>query len=519
MDKLNELRALAADIAKNPSQVMDMDLEQAAQLRRELDPLGNIVSNKGADSKKNYINLGIVNWRDRYLRKLLMTTFVGFVYRMLEEYEPEAELAKLKANYERKAARATKNVKDQLKSEYEDRVKQVTSTTRDIVKQFLDRNFEYDPDRHLRGAHVEGKEKPNAVDMMTSSADRVTAALQANPDNMFKYMRGHLLSTYQSTIETSNTIATVIELLNDPTVSTEDQQGILLKKYASLMESAKDMSVLAEPLAAADTMHAWNVNPPAEAFHQIDRYLVNHYEQLRSVVGELYSERADIEFGVVIHGVHKSAEEAANYRVQHRDEFRTDVFAVESGAVTLIGPFKENRTAVEYYNKNTEVLRLMQSQLEADHKLGEDLMKKKARFEKRKNINEAGGDEPGIKEYTKTINVVRDLGGKKILTKEEQDELVEAKKKADAIKQDYEVPDDCIQVDVFAPVDGKLVKSHFYTDAEPPVFMEEGSPFSNQYLPKREEGQTLESSYTTKTAINEHGKQVIVSVPVETEKK
>ena len=372
----------------------------------------------------------------------------------------------------------------------------------------------------MRGAHLEGKSKPVAVDMMTDAASRITNAIKANPDNLFKYMRSNLLSCYQTTIDSANTIASVIELLSDPTMSTEDLQGILLKKYTSLTSSAQDMAPVVEPLAAADTIKAWDINPPAEAFHQIDRYFVNHYEQLCAVVAELYAERPDIEYGVVIHGVHKTAEEAANFRTQHRDEFKTEVFAVETGAVTLIGPFKENRESVEYYNKNTEILKLMQSQVEADHKLGEDLMKKRARFEKRKNINEAGGDEPGIKEYAKTINVVRDLGGKKVLTREEQDELVAAKKRADAIKQDYEVPDECIQVDVFSPTaDGKLMKSHFYTDAEPPVFLEEGSPYTNQYLPKREAGQTLESSYTTKTTINEHGKQITVSVPVDNSDK
>ena len=116
MSKTDELRALAANVAKNPSMVHDMNLEQAAELRREIDPLGTI---KSAD-KKSYVNLGIVNWRDRYMRKLLMTTFVGFSYRMLEEYEPEAELAKLKTNYERKCKQAGVGKEKQalLKAEY-----------------------------------------------------------------------------------------------------------------------------------------------------------------------------------------------------------------------------------------------------------------------------------------------------------------------------------------------------------------------------------------------------------------
>ncbi len=481
--KINDLRALAADIAKNPGSVNDLDLEAAASLRRELDPLGNIISNKD-ESKKTYINIGLVNWRDRYLRKLHMTTLVGFVYRMLEEYEPEAELAKELANHERAMAKTTNDdARANLRLTHEARCKLITKTSHDIIEQFLNRNFEYNPDKHLRGAHIEGREKPD-LNVMINKAAVVEDALEKRPETTYKYMRGNLLACYQHAQEIAAAVATVVELLNDPNTSTEDQQGILIKKYVQLTETLKDMSTLVEPLIAADTVHAWAVNPPAEGFHQIDRYLTNHYEQLRACTQTLYSERADIEFGVVVHGVHRSAEEASNYRVQHREEFRTDVIAVESGAVTLVGPFKENRDALEYYNKNTEVLRLMHSQLEADHKLGEDLMKKKAKTEKKKNIDLAGPDEPGIKEYAKTMNAVRELGGKKMLTREEQDALVEAKAKAAAIKQDYEVPDGYIQVDVFSPQpDGTLAKGEFFTEAEKPLHMEDNSPYMNSYQP------------------------------------
>jgi len=480
--KIESLRSLAASVAKNPSQVHDLDLEQAAELRRELDPLGTISSNDS--EKKSFINIGLVNWRDRYMRKFLMTALVGYLYRTLEEYEPEAELAKELANHKRALAKATTDgERAKLATQHEARNKLIIATTKTIIDKFLNRNFEYDPDRHLRGAHVEGREKPD-LSVMATAATKVTAALDAKPEAMFQYMRGHLLTGYQANLEASAAIATCVEILNDPTLSTEDQQGILIKKYVQLTESAKDMSVIVEPLAAADTLNAYKINPPAEAFHQLDRYIVNHYEQLRKCTQALYSERADIEYGVVIHGVHKSAEEAANYRVQHREEFRTDVFAVESGAVSLIGPFKENRDAVEYYNKNTEVLRLMHSQLEADHKLGEDLMKKKAKTEKKKNIEEAGPDEPGIKDYMKTMNAVRELGGKKMLTREEQDALAEAKAKAAAIKQDYEVPDGMIQVDVFGPqADGTFGKGEFFTAAEKPLHMEENSQYISTYQP------------------------------------
>jgi hypothetical protein len=226
----------------------------------------------------------------------------------------------------------------------------------------------------------------------------------------------------------------------------------------------------------------------------------------------------------MIYDVHKTAEEAHNYRVQHKDEFRTEVFSVDNSGVSLIGPFKENRERVEYYNKNTEVLRMMNSQVEADHKLGKDLMEKKVRAEKKKNIEEAGPDHPALAAYAKVNNIVQVMGGKKILSREDQEKLAAAKREADEIKQDYEIPDDAIQVDMFFPktdTDGNttLKKSHFYTAAEPPVFLEEGSTYTNRYLPVRDPDQTLVSSYITKTITTGDGKKMTIQVPVDADGK
>ena len=120
------------------------------------------------------------------------------------------------------------------------------------------------------------------------------------------------------------------------------------------------------------------------------------------------------------------------------------------------------------------------------------------------------------------MNTVQELGGKKGLTREEQEELADAKKLADELKQDMEVPDEAIQVDMFFPQtdkDGKttLNKSHFYTAAEKPLFLEEGSQYENKYLPVRDSDQPLELSYTSKTITNKYGKKMTIQVPIDTD--
>jgi hypothetical protein len=66
------------------------------------------------------------------------------------------------------------------------------------------------------------------------------------------------------------------------------------------------------------------------------------------------------------------------------------------------------------------------------------------------------------------MNMAQELGAKKILTSEEQREIMRLEEEARKIKEDYEVPDEAVQVDMFFPKkndDGStsLEKTKFYT--------------------------------------------------------
>jgi hypothetical protein len=128
----------------------------------------------------------------------------------------------------------------------------------------------------------------------------------------------------------------------------------------------------------------------------------------------------------------------------------------------------------------------MNEQLVQDNKLGADLMQKRKRVAKVKNIEEAGPDSPALAQYSRLMNMAAELGAKPGLTLDEQKQIIEAKNEALKVKEDYEVPDDSIQVDVFYPVeneagDRELKKTHFYTQAEAPLHLEEGSEYATKY--------------------------------------
>lgn len=514
---IDELRQLGQKIAEDPEMVYQLGAEQSAQLRKYLHPLGNVIT-----TKKCYVNIGLVNWREKYLRKIHMTALVGYLFRTLEEYEPEIELEKERKTHELRLNALPKDAPAEyvaaVHEEHKFKCEMIKKSAKGIIKQFLDRNFEYNPDQHLRGAHTENKKDPERVSKDEAirkccALPVIDSKLQAKPNETFNYMKNHIMNTYQATSDATQCVKNILRVILDPNVSRDDQQGILLKKYDTLRSITVDLKKIAEPLAAVGTLSALTHNPPADVFHQFDRYLTNHYEQLREVVQALYDEKPDIEYSAIVYDAFKTSEAAREHRIQHEGEFRTEVLTLENSCVQLIGPFKENRQRVDFYNKNTEVMKRMMEQLESDHKLGADLMNKQVKSQKKKNILEAGPDAPGLAEYSRAMNTVAELGAKKVLTKEEADTIAAQKKIAQDIKEDYEVPDDAIQVDMFFPQDGKLAKTKFYTQAEAPTFMQDPSRMNEPYQPRRDDSESMDAAYTTKTIVSRTGEKKEIKVP------
>jgi hypothetical protein len=152
----------------------------------------------------------------------------------------------------------------------------------------------------------------------------------------------------------------------------------------------------------------------------------------------------------------------------------------------------------------------MMQQSEADAKLGKDLMEKRVKTVKKHNIETAGPDDPGLKAYIGVCNQVRELGAKKVLTREEQDELANAA----ALKADMEVPDNAVAMDIFYTddVSGKLKSRKMYTQAEAPLHMQQDSEYAGKYQPSLD-GKAVGDAYRKKKIKARDGSIVEIKVP------
>jgi len=91
--------------------------------------------------------------------------------------------------------------------------------------------------------------------------------------------------------------------------------------------------------------------------------------------------------------------------------------------------------------------------------------------QKTKNIIKDGPDAEILRQYKKQVQDIAQLGAKRALTEEEQQQIADAKKNIDDILAVADVPDDGIQIDIFNhnAKTGEFTKSAIYTKAEKPL--------------------------------------------------
>jgi hypothetical protein len=227
----------------------------------------------------------------------------------------------------------------------------------------------------------------------------------------------------------------------------------------------------------AKTNAAANIEPSADMFHNWSRYYENHFEEFVDITRALYLENPDLEFAINFYDAFDNVDDAANHVRAHQDTVIAPIMTVENGAWTYLSSRRENREKASYDNKDTELLRRMTEKVKQDQALGKDMMQKRVRYEKKKNIIREGPDAKGLDKYKGAVSTIASLGAKEGLSKDEREQL----QRAYFDKEMAEVPDDAIQVDVWgADKDGKVGRSKFYTKAEAPEYLREAQQQQQQ---------------------------------------
>jgi len=258
--------------------------------------------------------------------------------------------------------------------------------------------------------------------------------------------------------------------------------------------------------------------PPQDTYYRFDYYTEVNFEELRTATEAIYHTKPQLEWALALWHTFEcsSPEEAkATYNAfveKYRDDLPTDIFMVQSGGWTMLGDFKQNREVIDFYNKETEILKRIMDQNLEDRKLGKELLKNRVKKMKAETVRKAGPDDPGLaksleaigstkagipemltheerialekangnlkkaKEYEellKTEKRIKELNDLKVrngnkLPADEERELTILNDTLTAIKDNIDVPEDKIQTNIFVQkADGQVVKEQVYIDADP----------------------------------------------------
>jgi len=268
---------------------------------------------------------------------------------------------------------------------------------------------------------------------------------------------------------------------------------------------------------------AADVVPPQDTFHRWAYYTEVNYDELRTITEALYPERPDLDWAIALWDVFEGTEaevdvEFDKHCKRYQDEVPSAIKSLEFGSWSLLADFKENRKKIQFYNKNTEVLKRILDRHAEDKRIGADLMRNRVRQAKAKNIATDGPDAPGLNKYKTTVandgqslsskgaeavisveqmrrlekaqgsiraanelelldqylDRIKDLTEIKALrelTAGETRDLAVAVDNLDRAREMVEVPYDAVQVDVFTndtTAGGGFSKSHFYTKSDSP---------------------------------------------------
>jgi len=222
-----------------------------------------------------------------------------------------------------------------------------------------------------------------------------------------------------------------------------------VKKSSEKKKHIPEMEAIGENVVPVDLSYPECLkNIPADTFYRIDKYMDVNYEFMRSIVENVYSEKSDFDYIINIYDTFESQNDANTFVKKYQDQFIHDVHTIKNNNWTFLGPFKNNRDKIDFYNDNTEHLQAILEQVESDQKLGKELMKKRVTNEKRANIRSQGKHAVDVGEAMGNSETTADNAEANDLSRDD---------------------DPYLRVDVFETSSTEIRKSSFLTESVKPT--------------------------------------------------
>lgn len=372
--------------------INSLDADTINKLRAEVNPYKKPVYKPR--NQYRMLAYHFINMSEKYTQRFVMTSLIAFVYRMLNEYEPDTDLP---------------SEKDYSFSKlFEDKARKLEFDL--TVDKYNDDSIE---SKILLHKYRSGKSKEFLSDsefyILSDSEYRVLK-------NEYKRQTGldsRDLHPVEVDLDEEMVLKVVDETKKELGIEKTaeeyqiEQQDIIQKFLDKYFDYNPDEHVREayKPNNDDDTREPLEntrsndielgklerlILPPDDTFARWNRYIVNHYEDLRKTTDDIYAEKADFESAIapvemfVGSGPEECMEEYEKFKKRYADDMGTELYCVNFNNWTFTAPWSENRNKTDFYNEKTELMKRIVDQAKEDAQIGQKLMKKRITKQKDK---------------------------------------------------------------------------------------------------------------------------------------
>ena len=457
-DFKNQIENIVQELEQNPDKINELTDEQAIEVDKFLNPYGATLY-----GEEKYTCVSFTNLKEKYMQRLLMTGFVGFVYQMNKEYEIDED--DLKPEY-----------LDQLnKDDFYEMIPHPDSSNKEFLNSlnktlYIECKYEYLHTKFL-SLDEETKEDEETYQNNYKVSEDEEMELQTN-------VNAELEKRMQPTKHFNNEkfLAKKYELIKTQSDNEKEVIFRFLNKFFKYNPSDHTSEVLSnsnDPERKKPTSSPFlDVVPPNDTYGRFQYYFDVNYEALREAVFYLYNEKPDIEVALNIYDSFPTLDECTEYINKNKDKVITNIMTLTNYKWNLLGPFKQNRDRISFYNENTQVLENILKQQEEDAKMGKKLLDDRIRKKKVKNIKEYGKTDPAVAQYLKDHPSEISVNAHKVEIKEDKvivTEEFEVSESGAKVDEDG-TPEDAIEIGVTSInlKDNKISTTKIYTKAHAP---------------------------------------------------
>ena len=418
---MSNVDELIKQLLSDERSVEDLGDEEVQEVRRRMNPLGRAIKLENPTNK--FYAYSLINLHEEYLKKFLMTSLIGFLYRRGDEWGvpdgdyvmpiEEMDIQQIKKDYiaenvidgkvvlrqERKVGVSGGEGFSQEETKY-------NKFKRAIIREFLDELFVYNPDLHVRSAYQSNKEDPERKVIGKSKSKKTPVPETSQPK----------LTKHQEYLRTTSHI------------------------------------------------------PPADLFHLFNYYINSNVDALRIATRDLYCEKPDLDHLLIIYKDFDTMEQYNDFVHKHEDDVTADIRCATQNQWTFQAMFGRNVDRRQFYNKNTRILQEMLDHVEAGQKLGRDMMQKRIKRKKDQNIEECGpDDEKFLKDYKASMNSKMKKAGIRNINSDKERAIVDLERK---YYNKYDKPDEDAEDGIIVrtwthdPKNKRMETSTFLTESE-----------------------------------------------------